>query len=470
MKSWLPGYPELASGPRPFRIESDYAGSDAALNPTDERVYKFLDNLIGEMAGLFPDAYFHIGGDEVLGKQWAGNAEIQQFMKDHSLKNKGELQAYFTRRVNDIVRAHGKTMIGWDEVLDGDAPQSVAIEAWRSSRMTAVSVKAGHATVVAAPYYLDWLMSAGRHYANDPLDTNAWGISEAEYSGSDKEGGLLTNAFVLHGEIPLTPGEQQLVLGGEAPLWTETITPEMLDAGLWPRSAALAERFWSPREVRDVDDMYRRLYSIDRLLAVLGTNQYANQQRMLDRIAPQDPGPLETLAGVVEPIKFLSHWHNMRGGLQPDQNAMADAALPESLEARRFCDDVHKVLTSAKDDKELSRHLMRQLQEWQGNDADFVRSVGSLPGWQPMIKTSADLRDLATIGLRAMGFLVAEQTPAKAWVDWADLVIQKQQRYFDANARNANPALKLTQPASEVLIMILPGIKELEKAAEQAGK
>jgi len=470
MKSWLPGYPELASGPGPFKAESDYAGADAALNPTDEKVYKFIDNLIGEMAGLFPDAYFHIGGDEVLGKQWASNAGIQQFMKDHSLKNKGELQAYFTKRVNDIVRAHGKTMIGWDEVLDGDAPPSVAIEAWRSSRMTAVSVKAGHATIVAAPYYLDWLMPAGKHYVNDPLDTNAWGMSEEDYDSSAKEDGLLTNAVVLHGEIRLSPEERELVLGGDAPLWSETITPEMLDAGLWPRSAALAERFWSPREVKDVEDMYRRLYVIDRLLAVLGTNQYANQERMLDRIAPQDPGPLKTLAGVVEPIKFLSHWHSSLGGKQPDQNTLADASLPESLEARRFCDGVHALLTKGSGDKELSGHLTSQLKEWQNNDASLVRSFGSIPNWQPAIETSADLRDLATIGLDAMGFLATKQTPAKAWVDSADLVIQKQQKYFDANARNANPAVKPAQPASEVLIMILPGIKELAKAAERVNQ
>ena len=469
MKSWLPGYPELASGPGPFQLGSDYAGGDAALNPTDEKVYKFIDGLIGEMASLFPDEYFHIGGDEAIGKQWANNAGIQQFMKDHSFKNKGELQAYFTNRVNEIVRAHGKTMIGWDEVLDGDAPKSMAIEAWRSSRMTAVSVKAGHATIVAAPYYLDLLLPAGKHYANDPMDTNVWGISEEEYNKSDKEGGLLTNAFVLHGEIPLSPDERQMVLGGEAQMWSETITPEMLDAGLWPRCAAIAERFWSPREVKDADDMYRRLYSIDRLLAVLGTNQYANRQRMLDRIAPQDSGPLEVLAGAVEPIKFFGHWHNMRGGLQPDQNTMADAALPESLEARQFCDGVRKILSSAKDDKELSQRLTNELKQWQSNDARFVRSVGALLNWRPLIETSADLRDLATIGLDAMGFLAAKQVPDKSWVDATNRVIQKQQKFADASARYPDFARPPAQPASEVLIAILPGIKELAKAAEQIG-
>ncbi len=470
MKSWLLGYPELASGPGPFHLGSDYAGGGAALNPADGRVYAFLDGLIGEMAGLFPDQYFHIGGDEVIGKQWASNPSIQGFMKEHGFKDKGELEAYFVGRVNEIVRKHGKTMIGWDEVLDGNVPKSMAVEAWRSSRMMAVAVKAGHETIVATPYYLDWLLPAGKHYVNDPMDTNVWGITQEEFKAANKEGGLLTSAFVLQGEIPLTAEEKSLVLGGEAEMWSETTTPEMLDAGLWPRSAAIAERFWSPREVRDVNDMYRRLSSIDKLLATLGTNQYANQQRMLFRIAPQDPAPLETLAGIVEPIKFLGHWHNMRGGLQPDQNTMADAALPESLEARQFCDRVHALLTVSGSDKDLSSRLTSQLQQWQANDAPFVRAIGGIPNWQPMIETSADVRALATIGLDAMGFLAAKRAPGKAWIDAAKAAIGKQRKFADASAGFHNSAVKPKQPASEVLIAILPGIVELETAAERIGR
>jgi hexosaminidase len=468
LKSWLVGYPYLASGPGPFHLGSDYAGGDAALNPSDERVYQFLNRLIGDMAALFPDQYFHIGGDEVLGHQWAANPALQQFMKAHSLQYKGQLQAYFTRRVNDIVRAHGKIMIGWDEVLDGNAPASVTIETWRSSRMTAVSVKAGHATIVATPYYLDLLAPAGKHYVNDPLDTNAWGIPEKDYQVADKEGGLLGSGFVLHGEIPLTAQEESLILGGEAQMWSETITPEMLDAGLWPRSAAIAERFWSPRGVKDVDDMYRRLYSMDRLLAALGTNQYANQQRMLFRIAPQDPGPLETLAAVVEPIKYLSHWHNMRGGLQPDQNTLADAALPESLQARQFCDRVHNLLSSHSD-QELARRIQSQLQQWQDNDGPLVRSIGDIPDLQPVKEVSADLRTLSTIGLDAMGFISRRQAPAKDWIEAAHTAIARQQTFVASSSGYHNSAVKPPQPAAEVLIAVLPGIVELADAAEKIG-
>jgi hexosaminidase len=465
LKSWLIGYPELASGPGPYHLGSDYAGGDAALNPADEHVYQFLDRFIGEMSALFPDHYFHIGGDEVLGQQWAANPGIQQFMKAHSLSGKGELQAYFTRRVNDLVRAHGKIMIGWDEVLDGHAPESVTVEAWRSSRMTAVSVKAGHATIVATPYYLDLLAPAGRHYSNDPLDTNAWGVAEKDYQAADKEGGLLTNGFALQGEIPLTARQQSLVMGGEAEMWTETITPEMLDAGLWPRSAAIAERFWSARNVTDVADMYQRLYSVDRLLAVLGTNQYANQQRMLFRMAPRDPLPLETLAAVVEPIRFLAHWHNMRGDRQPDQNAIADAALPESLQARQFCDRVHTWLSSGQDEA-LGQRITLQLQQWQANDGRLVESVAQLPDREALRELSGDLRDLSTVGIQAMAFLSANQAPAAAWTAAAHKALAKQQTFVDSNLNYHNSAIKPPQPAAEALIAIFPAIVELTEAAE----
>jgi len=252
-------------------------------------------------------------------------------------------------------------------------------------------------------------------------------------------------------------------------MWSEITTPEMLDAGLWPRCAAIAERYWSPREVNDVDDMYRCLDSIDSLLTALGTNQYANRKRMLARIAPQDPAPLETLASGVEPIKFLGHWHNMRGGLQPDQNTLADAAPPESLVARRFCEDVHALLKASNIDKELAKRLSDELEQWQSNHALLLRSVGPLPNWQAVIETSADLRDLATIGLDALRFVATKQKPGKEWADTADRVLKKQQKFADASAHYPDFTHPPAQPGSEILIAILPGIQELTRAAEQGG-
>ena len=129
--AWFVGYPELASGPGPYQIERQWGVFDPAMDPTEEETYKFLDKFIGEMAGLFPDQFFHIGGDEVNGKEWDANPKIQAFMRAHGLKDNDELQAYFNQRVQKIVAKHGKTMLGWDEILRPDLPKSIVIQSWR---------------------------------------------------------------------------------------------------------------------------------------------------------------------------------------------------------------------------------------------------------------------------------------------------------------------------------------------------
>jgi hexosaminidase len=112
--AWFVGHPELASGPGPYAIERKWGIFDPAMDLTNEKTYKFLDDLVGEMTKLFPDHYFHIGGDEVNGKQWDGNPKIQEFKKSHGLKDNEALQAYFSQRVQKIVTKHGKAVVGWD--------------------------------------------------------------------------------------------------------------------------------------------------------------------------------------------------------------------------------------------------------------------------------------------------------------------------------------------------------------------
>src|SRR5216117_352795 len=105
--AWFVGYPELASGPGPYQIERNWGIFDPAMDPTREETYKFLDKFIGEMAKLFPDRYFHIGGDEVNGKQWDANPKIQEFMRANGLKSNPDLQGYFVEGVQKIVAKHG---------------------------------------------------------------------------------------------------------------------------------------------------------------------------------------------------------------------------------------------------------------------------------------------------------------------------------------------------------------------------
>ena len=129
--SWFVGYPELASGPGPYQIERGWGVFDPAMDPTRESTYKFLDTFIDEMTELFPDHYFHIGGDEVNGKEWDANQKVQEFKREHQIKNNADLQAYFSGRVQKLVSKRGKITVGWDEVLQPDVPKNILIQSWR---------------------------------------------------------------------------------------------------------------------------------------------------------------------------------------------------------------------------------------------------------------------------------------------------------------------------------------------------
>jgi len=135
-KAMLVGYPELAAMPGPYAMGADLDTMNATLDPTREEVYQFLGRLLDEMASLFPDAYFHTGGDEVNGAQWAQNAKIQAFMKTRGLKDKHDLQGYFTERARQLLTKDRKIMMCWDEVLQPNLNKDVVIQAWRSSNLS----------------------------------------------------------------------------------------------------------------------------------------------------------------------------------------------------------------------------------------------------------------------------------------------------------------------------------------------
>src|SRR3989441_1125000 len=163
------GYPELASAPGPYTIEREWGVFDPAIDPTQENTYKFLSEFIAEMARLFTDPYFHIGGDEVNGKQWNANSKIQEFMRAHGLKNNADLQAYFNKRLQEIVSRNRKIMVGWDEVLHPDLPKSIVVQSWRGQQSLADAASQGYRGLLSHGYYLDLIWPAAQHYAADPL-------------------------------------------------------------------------------------------------------------------------------------------------------------------------------------------------------------------------------------------------------------------------------------------------------------
>ena len=241
--SWLVGYPELASAPGPYSIGRTWGVYDGALDPTREETYEFLDAFLGEMTQLFPDPYFHIGGDEVNGKQWSQSASIQAFAKEHNLEGTRGLQVYFNQRIQKLLQKYGKIMVGWDEVLHPDLPADTVVQSWRGQASLAEAASQGYRGILSAGYYLDHLSPASYHYGIDPLADAAQ---------------------------KLTPEEASRILGGEACMWAEYANAETVDSRIWPRAAAIAERLWSPKEAADVDSMYARMEAVSRVLEWTG--------------------------------------------------------------------------------------------------------------------------------------------------------------------------------------------------------
>ena len=345
--AWFVGYPELASGPGPYQIWQQWGVADPAMDPTNEKTYKFLNDFFAEMAKLFPDQYFHIGGDEVNGKQWDANPKIQEFMKSHNIKNNEGLQAYFSQRIQELVVKHGKTPVGWDEILVPGVPKNIVIQSWRGSEALATAAKEGYRGILSNGYYIDLGWSAARHYAVDPM------------------GGAAAN---------LTPEEKERILGGEATMWSEYVNWENVDSRIWPRTAAIAERYWSPQSTTDVASMYSRLEAESTRLEWLGLTHRTYQRQMVRRMAgaaaPEETAALSTLTEALEPVKdYEREGDKVPPSNQTPLNRVVDAVRPESEVSRRFSVAVDQFLASSCKDAGKAAELRAQLAAWARNDA-----------------------------------------------------------------------------------------------------
>jgi hexosaminidase len=216
--SWFVGHPELAALPGPYALERRWGIMDPAMDPSREEVYRFLDAFLKEMAGLFPDDFLHVGGDEVNGKHWGRSERIQAFKRQRGLGDDHALQAYFLQRVAKLVGKHGKQVVGWDEVLHPELPRGTVVQAWRGRDTLAAAARQGHRGLLSFGYYLDHMLPASLHYAVEPLEANGLTVGEAMkalrgYLEQPLAGDVLAPAEKA--TAPLSAEEEARVLGGE---------------------------------------------------------------------------------------------------------------------------------------------------------------------------------------------------------------------------------------------------------------
>jgi len=420
--SWLIAHPNIASAPPPAHLVRGMGDAiRPPIDPTREETYQVLDSVLGEMASLFPDPYFHIGGDEVDGKYWDGNQQIQEWMRAHNIKDNHELQTYFSKRVQGILAKHGKHMEGWDEILNPDLPKDTLVQSWRGSETLANAARMGFPTILSAGWYLDLMYPASRHYAVEPLSGESASLSDAQLA---------------------------LILGGEAAQWTEYATPENIDNRLWPRLGAIAERLWSPASVTGVTSMYKRLDALSISLERLKLLHNIHNRKMLDHIAGKTPQQLfETLSAAVEPVKDYEREKTQAFSTRTPLNRLVDAVSPESNVGREF----NRLAQMAIQDPNSRLELRKWFKRWRDNDARLQPFLSSSASLQELIPLSHGLGDLGSTGLEALDNIEAG-SPVTA----------------DKRNQQLTAIDEAAKPHAELFLVVSSGVRQLVAAERLA--
>jgi hexosaminidase len=381
--SWFAAFPELASGPGPYRVERRFGIMDPTFHPGNPAVFAFFDKFFGEMAALFPDPFLHIGGDENTGKEWDANPEIRQFKREKSLSDNHALQAFFNGRILQILKKHGRRMVGWDEIFQPGLPKDIVIQSWRGIQALHDAARQGYAGLLSNGYYIDLCQPAGFHYGIDPVPEGSGLPAEAS----------------------------RFVLGGEATMWTELVSPETVDSRIWPRTAAIAERLWSAPNVRDAEDMYRRLDVIALGLEELGLTHLKNQDMMLRRLAGSaDIAALKILAEVVEPVKIYQRQNQGVAYTQLSPlTRFVDAVRPESASARAFGKAVDSFLATRKTAR--AAEIRAYLSRWKAQRDALKSLIARAPALREIAPLSEALAEASRLGSEAVDRLLAKAVP-----------------------------------------------------------
>ncbi|HEY8508236.1 MAG TPA: family 20 glycosylhydrolase [Steroidobacteraceae bacterium] len=242
----IAAYPQLGTeGPAPA-VSMDW-GIHTYLFNVEESTFRFLEDVLSEVMALFPGPYIHVGGDEAVKDRWRASPRVQERMRELGVPDETALQGYFVRRIEEFLAAHGRKLIGWDEILEGGLPPRSTVMSWRGAAGGLEAARSGHDVVMApAPdLYLDYLQSD----------------SPDEPPGRPR---YVTLADIYRFEVlpaELEAAHTPHILGAQVNVWTEHMrTPERVMHAVFPRLAAFSEVTWSPQK-RDWDAFVARLPS-----------------------------------------------------------------------------------------------------------------------------------------------------------------------------------------------------------------
>jgi hexosaminidase len=241
-------YPELSTTPNyPFQVNAgdefmDWEGMnghptamiDNSLDPSNEKVYEYLDKIMTEVAPLFPYDYIHMGGDENAKNNWEKSPNVQALMKREGLKDQVAVQSYFVKRMQKIINSKGKKMVGWDEIIQGGLDGDAVVMSWQGTKGGIEAAKQGHKVVMSPndynyiDYYQGEITAEGKVYRGLRMKTT--------YSFEPVPNGI----------------DPSLILGNQANQWTEQLsTMRKAQYMTWPRGMAVAETSWSPADKKD---------------------------------------------------------------------------------------------------------------------------------------------------------------------------------------------------------------------------
>ncbi|MGR5286098.1 family 20 glycosylhydrolase [Vibrio maritimus] len=501
-------YPELMSGlgEQSYPQQREWGVFEPLMDPTNPELYTMLSSVFDEVVELFPDEYFHIGGDEPNYKQWQNNPEIQAFIKENNLDGERGLQSYLNAKVEKMLEERGKKMSGWDEIWHKDLPKSIVIQSWRGHDSIGRAAQEGYQGLLSTGYYLDQPQPTSYHYRNDPMphgitvddqlhegerfvsyqwekprtkggprkglltiiqakdgsvraftDYNGKSRTEVEileYTPGESFKGHFDNfmsytefnlklagdklaegSYQLIGNVrwpttgeivassakpgsvipeptggypaELTEQEQSLILGGEITVWAENINTQTMENRIWPRSYAIAERFWSSEALTDEASMYKRMRAIDNWSEIsLGMRHHADSRVMMQRLANgADITPLLALARYTEPAQYYArNWEKWiqtenHGDLYNQHerlNRFADALPVESYAVYEMNDLVEQV---EKGDKQaltaLEQHYQTVLNAATAAETVFAANVASVD----TVALTKATKQVAEIGL-----------------------------------------------------------------------